>query len=102
MNTDERIHAYCRNPDTVNDINIDIYLEDKQMHAAGACARQHGPVRALDPQQHSDVFAGRALQPRGRGNRAQGAARIDPAVRSANIDLAATYTEAFVDKVPPR
>jgi len=31
MNTDERIHAYCRNPDTVNDINIDIYLEDKQM-----------------------------------------------------------------------
>jgi hypothetical protein len=24
MNTDERIHAYCRNPDTVN------YLEDKQ------------------------------------------------------------------------
>ncbi len=31
MNTDERIHAYCRNLDTVNDINIDIYLEDKQM-----------------------------------------------------------------------
>ena len=31
MNTDERIHAYCRNPDSVNDINIDIYLEDKQM-----------------------------------------------------------------------
>ena len=31
MNTDERIHAYCRNPDIVNDINIDIYLEDKQM-----------------------------------------------------------------------
>jgi len=31
MNTDERIHAYCRNPDTVNDISIDIYLEDKQM-----------------------------------------------------------------------
>ena len=31
MNTDERIHAYCRNPDTVNDINIDVYLEDKQM-----------------------------------------------------------------------
>jgi hypothetical protein len=31
MNTDERIRAYCRNPDTVNDINIDIYLEDKQM-----------------------------------------------------------------------
>ena len=31
MNTDERIHAYCRNADTVNDINIDIYLEDKQM-----------------------------------------------------------------------
>ena len=31
MNTDERIHAYCRNPDTVNDINIDIYLEDKQI-----------------------------------------------------------------------
>lgn len=31
MNTDARIHAYCRNPDTVNDINIDIYLEDKQM-----------------------------------------------------------------------
>jgi hypothetical protein len=31
MNTDERIQAYCRNPDTVNDINIDIYLEDKQM-----------------------------------------------------------------------
>lgn len=31
MNTDERIHAYCRNPDTENDINIDIYLEDKQM-----------------------------------------------------------------------
>jgi hypothetical protein len=31
MNTDERIHAYCRNSDTVNDINIDIYLEDKQM-----------------------------------------------------------------------
>jgi hypothetical protein len=31
MNTDERIHAYCRNPDTVNDINIDISLEDKQM-----------------------------------------------------------------------
>ena len=31
MNTDERIHAYCQNPDTVNDINIDIYLEDKQM-----------------------------------------------------------------------
>jgi hypothetical protein len=31
MNTDERIHAYCRNPNTVNDINIDIYLEDKQM-----------------------------------------------------------------------
>ena len=31
MNTDERINAYCRNPDTVNDINIDIYLEDKQM-----------------------------------------------------------------------
>jgi NitT/TauT family transport system substrate-binding protein len=27
---------------------------------------------------------------------------FDPAVRSANIDLAATYTEAFVDKVPPR
>ena len=25
---------------------------------------------------------------------------FDPAVRSANIDLAATYTEAFVDKVP--
>jgi hypothetical protein len=24
MNTDERIHAYCRNPDTIN------YLEDKQ------------------------------------------------------------------------
>ena len=34
MNTDERIHAYCRNPDTVNDINIDIYLEDKQMQRA--------------------------------------------------------------------
>jgi hypothetical protein len=31
MNTDERIHAYCRNPDSVSDINIDIYLEDKQM-----------------------------------------------------------------------
>ena len=31
MNTDERIHAYCRNPDTVNDINIDVYLEDKQI-----------------------------------------------------------------------
>jgi NitT/TauT family transport system substrate-binding protein len=27
---------------------------------------------------------------------------FDPAVRSANIDLAATYTEAFVDKVPRR
>ena len=27
---------------------------------------------------------------------------FDPAVRSAKIDLAATYTEAFVDKVPPR
>jgi len=33
MNTDERIHAYCRNLDTVNDINIDIYLEDKQMQS---------------------------------------------------------------------
>ena len=31
MNTDERIPAYCRNPDTVNDINIDVYLEDKQI-----------------------------------------------------------------------
>jgi hypothetical protein len=31
MNTDERIHAYCRHPDTVNDINIDVYLEDKQI-----------------------------------------------------------------------
>jgi NitT/TauT family transport system substrate-binding protein len=27
---------------------------------------------------------------------------FDPAVRSARIDLAATYTEAFVNKVPPR
>jgi NitT/TauT family transport system substrate-binding protein len=27
---------------------------------------------------------------------------FDPAVRSASIDLAATYTEAFVDKVPAR
>jgi NitT/TauT family transport system substrate-binding protein len=27
---------------------------------------------------------------------------FDPAVRSARIDLAATYTEAFVDKVPAR
>ena len=50
--------------------------EVAKCHAAGARARQHGPVRPLDPQQHADVFAGRALQPRGRGNRAQGAARI--------------------------
>ena len=30
MNTDERFHVYCRNPDTVNDINKELFLEDKQ------------------------------------------------------------------------
>ena len=35
-------------------------------------------LRPLDPQQPADVFAGRPLQPRGRGDRAQGAARVRP------------------------
>ena len=39
---------------------------DRQGDAGGICARQHGPVRPLDPQQHSDVFAGRTFQPRRR------------------------------------
>lgn len=30
MITDERIHAYCRNPDAANTINTDVLLEDKQ------------------------------------------------------------------------
>ena len=34
---------------------------DRQGDAARICARQHGAVRPLDPQQHADVFAGRPV-----------------------------------------
>ena len=50
--------------------------EIAKVDAAGICAGQHGAVRPLDPQQRSDVFARRPVQPRERGNRAEGAARV--------------------------
>ena len=50
----------------------------RQGDAGGIRARQHGHVRPLDPQQHSDVFAGRPIRPRERRDRAEGAARVRP------------------------
>ena len=60
-------------------------------------------LHPLDPQQHADVFAGRhdssARPPRPRTRCCASSTRT---CSRPTIDLAATYTNAFVAKVPPR
>ena len=54
-------------------------------------------------QQHADVFAGRPVR---RARAPEVALKVlrdsTPTCSEASIDLAATYTDAFVDKVPAR
>ena len=74
---------------------------DRQGDAGRICARRQGQLRALDQKQHADVLAGRPVRRRRARGRAEGAARIrSRTCRRPSIDLAATYTDAFVDKAP--
>ena len=75
---------------------------DRQGDAAGIRARQHGrcssarSAAACRCIRRTAGSAARAPRPRSRC-----CASSTPSVRDAKIDLAATYTDAFVDKVRP-
>jgi NitT/TauT family transport system substrate-binding protein len=106
--------AYAqKNPATVQSLTNALVRGLKWIagHSAEEIARVMPPEHALG---NMDLFV-RSIRssipmysPDGRFSRegAETALKVlrefDAAVRSANIDLAATYTESFVDKVPPR